>query len=69
MMGKKLFPWKGKMLVMGGRITLINSSLTSVVLYILSFYRLPVGSREKMDVIRTNFLWGGSREKKKYNLV
>jgi hypothetical protein len=68
-MGKKLCHWQGKMLVMGGRITLINSSLTSVVLYMLSFYSLPVGSRENMDVIRTKFLWGGSREKKKYNLV
>ena len=37
---------------MGGRVTLINSSLTSVPLYMLSFYRIPVGVREKIDMVR-----------------
>jgi hypothetical protein len=46
-MRNKLEPWQGKMLVMGGRVTLINSSLTSVPLYMLSFYRIPRGGKEK----------------------
>jgi hypothetical protein len=40
-MRNKLGPWQGKILMMGGRVTLINSSLTSVPLYMLSFYRIP----------------------------
>jgi hypothetical protein len=51
----KLGPWQGKMLVMGGRVTLINSSLTSVPLCMLSFYRMPVGVKEKIDRIRNIF--------------
>jgi hypothetical protein len=35
----KLAPWKGKNMSIGGRTILINSSLTNVSLYMLSFYR------------------------------
>ena len=45
-MGNKLSPWHGKWLAMGERTTLINSSLSSVPLYMLSFYRIPVGPKE-----------------------
>jgi hypothetical protein len=45
-MRNKLEPWQGKMLVMGERVTLINSFLTSVPLYMLSFYRIPSGVKE-----------------------
>jgi hypothetical protein len=68
-MRNKLGPWQGKILVMGGRVTLVNSSLTSVPLYMLSFYRIPVGVKEKLDRIRNNFLWDETEEKKKYHLV
>jgi hypothetical protein len=40
----------------GGRVTLINSSLTSVPLYRLSFYRIPHGVKEKIEKIRNGFL-------------
>jgi hypothetical protein len=68
-MRNKLGPWQEKMLVMGGRFTLINSSLTSVPLYMLSFYRMPVGVKEKIDRIRNNFLWDETEGHKKYHLV
>jgi hypothetical protein len=68
-MGKKLNPWQGKNLVMAGRATLINSSLTSLVLYMLSFYRLPTGVKQKMDMHRAGFLWSGDKNKRKYHLV
>jgi hypothetical protein len=57
------------MLVMGGRVTPINSSLTSVPLFILSFYRIPQGVKEKMDRIRNSFIWDESEDKKTYHLV
>jgi hypothetical protein len=68
-MRNKLGPWQGKMLVMGGRVTLINSSLTSVPLYMLSFYRMPIGVKEKIDRIRNDFLWDETEGHKKYHLV
>jgi hypothetical protein len=57
------------MLIMGGRVALVNSNLTSVPLYMLSFYRIPVGVKEKLDRIRNNFLWDETEGKKKYHLV
>jgi hypothetical protein len=57
-MRNELGPWQGEMLVMGGRFTLINSSLASVPLYMLSFYRIPSGVKEKMNIIRNDLLWG-----------
>jgi hypothetical protein len=63
-MRNKLEPWQGKMLVMGERVTLINSFLTSVPLYMLSFYRIPSGVKEKLDRIRNSFLWNETEDKK-----
>ena len=56
----KLSCWQGKNLVIGGRSTLINSSLLSLLLYMLSFYRVPVGVKHKADSIESNFSveWG-----------
>jgi hypothetical protein len=68
-MRNKLGPWQGRMLVMGGRVTLINTSLTSVPSYMLFFYRIPQGVKEKMDIIRNGFLWDESEDKKRYHLV
>jgi hypothetical protein len=53
---------------MGGGVTLINSSLTSVPLCMLSFYRLPVGVKEKLDKIRNDFLWDETGDKKEIPL-
>jgi hypothetical protein len=66
-MGKKLNPWTGKNLVMAGQATLINSSLTSLVLYMLCFYRIPPGVK-KMYMHRAGFLWSGDKNKRKYHL-
>ena len=65
----KLSPCQGKLLSIRGRTTLINSSLSSVPLYMLSFYRVPVGIRESMDSVRKNFLWNENEVKKKYHFV
>jgi hypothetical protein len=67
--GKKMSPWQGRNLVMAGRATLINSSLTSLALYMLSFYRVPPGVRKKMDMHRAGFLWSGDKNKKKYHMI
>jgi hypothetical protein len=66
---KKLGSWIGKCMSIAGRTILINSSITSITLYMLSFYRLPVGVGKKFSTLSSNFLWGDEPEKKKYHLV
>jgi hypothetical protein len=45
---KKLSSWKGKLLSVGGRLVFINSVLTSMVLFMLSFFNVPRGVVEKI---------------------
>jgi hypothetical protein len=49
---KKLSSWKGKMLSSGGRLVLINSILSSLPMYMMSFFRIPKGVSEKLDYYR-----------------
>jgi hypothetical protein len=46
---KRLSSWKGKMLSIGGRLVLINSILSNIVFYMLSFFQLPKGVQNKLD--------------------
>ena len=66
---KKLSAWKGSSLSMAGRITLINSSLSSTFIYHMSMYLLPKTTSEALDKHRRRFLWQGNSLKKKYHLV
>ena len=50
---------------MGGRITLINSVLTTLPIYLLSFFRIPKKVVQKIVTIQRNFLWGGDFEANK----
>jgi len=43
----KLSGWKGKMLSVGGRLVLINSVLSSLPMFMLSFFRDSEGSFRK----------------------
>ena len=66
---KQLSSLKGKLLPVGGRLVLINSVLTNMVLYMLSFFQLPKGVLQRLDYFRTRFFWQGDVEKKKYRLT
>ena len=57
------------MLSLGGRLVLINSVLTNMVLYMISFFILPKGVLHKLDYYRSRFFWQGDSVKKKYRLV
>lgn len=66
----KLQNWKGQMLSIGGRLTLINSVLSSIPLYTLSIFKVPNYVIKQIDSIRCRFLWQGTvRSRKKYALV
>ncbi|GKV11959.1 hypothetical protein SLEP1_g23168 [Rubroshorea leprosula] len=66
---RKLESWKGRHLSFGGRITLINSVLSSLPIFLMSVYLIPKGILLAIDKIRRSFLWGGMGEKKKINWV
>jgi hypothetical protein len=66
---KRLSSWKGKLLSLGGRLVLINSVLTNMVLYMVSFFQVPKGVLQRLDYFRSRFFWQGDSEKKKYRLT
>ena len=49
----RLTSWRGKLLSLGGRLVLINSVLTNMVLYMISFFKLPKGVLKKLDYYRS----------------
>jgi hypothetical protein len=65
----KLGSWQGRFLSLGGRLVLINSSLTNVPLYMLSMYKSPKCVLKKMDIFRKILLWQGGHNHKKYHLA
>lgn len=67
--GKKLSCWKGKLLSYGGRLILINSVLTSMPMFLLSFFEVPVGVRKRLDFYRSRFFWHSDEVKRKYKLI
>jgi len=66
---KKLSGWKGKLMSVGGRLVLINSVLTSLAMFMLSFFEVPRGVLERLDYFRSRFFWQGENHKKKYMLA
>jgi hypothetical protein len=66
---KRLSSWKVKLLSLGGRLILINSVLSNMVMHMISFFILTKGVLHKMDYYRSRFFWQGDSEKKKYRLT
>jgi hypothetical protein len=68
---KRLSGWKGKLMSVGGggRLVLINSILTSLAMFMLSFFEVPRGVLERLDYFRSRFFWQGENHKKKYMLA
>jgi hypothetical protein len=61
---KRLSSWKGKDLSIGGCLTLINSVLRSLPMYMMSFFSMPKGVLKKLDYFHSRFFWQGEEEKK-----
>ena len=61
----KLSKWNQKILSMAGKVTLINSVLTALPIYLLSFFKIPQRVVLKLISLQRNFLWGGSQDLKK----
>ncbi|WVZ76754.1 hypothetical protein U9M48_024697, partial [Paspalum notatum var. saurae] len=52
-----------------GRLVLINSCLTSLALFMLSFFEIPRGVLKKLDYYRSRFFWQDDGPKKKHRLA
>jgi hypothetical protein len=66
---KKLSSWKGKLLSSRERLVLTNSVLSSLPMFMMSFFRIPKGVLEKLDYYRSRFFWQCDEYKKKYRLA
>jgi hypothetical protein len=66
---KKLASWKGKVLSSGGRLVLINSVLSSLPMFMMSFFRIPKGVLSRLNYYRSRFYWQCDEHKKKYRLA
>ncbi|CAL0325442.1 unnamed protein product [Lupinus luteus] len=55
---KKLAFWQHKFLSFGGRVTLIKSVLSSLPIYLFSFFKAPISVIHELDKIQRRFLWG-----------
>lgn len=66
---KKLTSWKRRFLSFAGRLTLIKSVLSSLPVYFLSIFKIPIGVARTIDRIRSIFLWGGYEIRRKIHLI
>ena len=64
-MRKRLTLWKRKFISKGGRITLIQSTLASMPIYLMSLMRMPRIVRLRLKKIQRDFLWGGGALEKR----
>ena len=54
---RRLSCWKGSTLSIGGRLVLVNSVLSSLPLYYLSFFKLPCWVINKLMLSEASFFW------------
>ena len=66
---KRLASWKSQYISKGGRLTLIQSTLSSLPIYCLSLFRMPVSICSRLEKIQREFLWSGGSLAKKTHLV
>ena len=57
------------MLSLGERLVLINSVLSNMVVYMISFFQLPKRVLHRLGYFRSRFFWQGDSERKKYRLT
>ncbi|KAJ9685197.1 hypothetical protein PVL29_017290 [Vitis rotundifolia] len=66
---RRLDGWKKAFLSLGGRITLIQSSLSHIPSYFLSLFKIPASIASKIEKLQRDFLWFGAGEGKKDHLI
>lgn len=65
----RMEPWQGRWMSKAARTILINSSLSSLLLFLMSFYSLQETLHHEIAKIQSCFYWAGDNNKQKYNMV
>ena len=65
----RIEPWQGRWLSKAARTILINSSLSSLLLFLMSFYSLHETLHHEIAKIQSCFYWAGDNNKQKYHMV
>ncbi|GJR59356.1 RNA-directed DNA polymerase, eukaryota [Tanacetum coccineum] len=65
----RLSKWKLKTLSIGGRLTLLKVVLTSMPLYQMSVYKVPMGVLNRMESMRRNFFNGVDNNDRKITMI
>ncbi|XP_010473926.1 PREDICTED: uncharacterized protein LOC104753360 [Camelina sativa] len=65
----RLAGWKSHTLSLAGRLTLTKALLSSIPVHSMSTIMLPKATLASLDKISRTFLWGGTGERRKQNLV
>ena len=60
---------RGNISLKGGKLTLIQSSLSSLPIYCMSLFVIPRKVRLRLEEIQRDFLWEGGALEKKPHLV
>jgi hypothetical protein len=53
----------------GGRLTLLKSILSNLPTYFLSLFPIPVSVANRLNKLRSDFLWGGIGDEAKFHFV
>ncbi|XP_058741226.1 uncharacterized protein LOC131613586 [Vicia villosa] len=64
-MKKYLVGWKNRFFSFGGRITLLKSIFSSLTIFTMSVYKMPIMVAKEFTRVQSNFLWGGEVEDNK----
>ena len=68
-MQHRVEPWKGRWLSKAARVILINSSLASLLWFLMSFYSLHETLHQEVAKYQSRFFWAGEEGKQKYHMV
>jgi hypothetical protein len=66
---KRIPTWQGVGLSSGGKMILTESCLSSIPTYTMGVYHLQEEIHHKMDTARSNLLWHGPHQKRKYHMA
>jgi hypothetical protein len=65
----RLGAWGNKYISLGGRIVLLNAVLNAILVFYLSYLKIPVHVWKKIRMIQREFLWGGKQGRKKISWI
>jgi hypothetical protein len=66
---KKIGNWTFRWLSLGGRLTLENSVLQSILVYWLSLDKLPTSVLQRIQLMITKFIWKGGKKGTVFHLT